>query len=293
MASSSPAQKEEAAGVQVSFSDAMRERLNDMRQMSRAFKAHSQAVAEARKEEARQRIERIREQIKQLMMLVAAMGGLASKGVLRQIEQLARSLGQAASVLKEGGGGADLVGSAGAAQDPGGEGAAASGSSLTVSVETAAQNDAQNQTPQEGDAAANVASAEAVEADVSAEDAAAQAGLVPGQAAAAQGEDGEQAAAADAEEAQRAEQVAARRTEREQRREDAELIRKAVRELKALLALVQASMGPADEDSDKQVKRINQEIQASEKAAQSLSSGSFDISVGDGLAALGSISVTV
>ncbi|PTU74058.1 hypothetical protein [Pseudomonas mangrovi] len=234
------------------------------------------------------------------MMLVAAMGGLASKGVLRQIEQLARSLGQAASVLKEGGGGADLVGSASAAQGPGGEESAASGSSLVVSVETAAQNDAQNETPQEGDAAAdavaanavaaNVASAEAVEADVTAEDVAAQAGLVPGQAAAAQGEDGEQTAAADAEEAQRAEQVMSKRTEREQRREDAELIRKAVRELKALLALVKASLGPGDEDSDKQVKRINQDIQASEKAAQSLSSGA----VGDGgLAALGSISVTV
>ena len=278
--------------MQVSFSDAMRERLSDMRKMSRALKAQNQAVAEARKDEARQRIERIRQQIKQLMMLVAAMGGLASKGVLRQIEQLARSLGQAASVLKEGGGGADLIGSASAAQEAGGEESTASAGSQSVSVETVAQDDAQNEAAQEGDAvvdtlAASAASVAADEADVGAEDAATQAALASGQAAVAQGEEDLQS---DAEEAPRAEQVMSKRTEREQRREDAELMRKAVRELKALLALVKASLGPGDEDSDKQVKRINQDIQASEKAAQSLSSGA----VGDGgLAALGSISVTV
>lgn len=284
-ATTQPAEQEAAAGVQVTFSDAMRERMVSMRKATSALRAHSEQASEARKQQARERIEQIRERIKMLKMLVASMGGMAPKSVLREIEQLARSLGQAASVLKEGSGSSSSssAGNVGSVTIDGAEGgdadvdaaaqAAGDGGSTTVVAPVVVENaepaeEAVAEGPTEAEAAQLKSEAAGAEAE-----------------AAAESTQGEEDAAGP---------TATRESDdRQQRREDAELIRKAVNELKALLALMRASVSVDDEESQKTVKRIEEQIAVSEKAAQSLSMGSVSSVDGSLAAAVGSISISV
>lgn len=282
-AATQPAEQEAAAGVQVTFSDAMRERMVSMRRATSALRAHSEQASEARKQQARERIEQIRERIKMLKMLVASMGGMAPKSVLREIEQLARSLGQAASVLKEGSGSASSssAGNVGGVTIDGAEGgdtdaaaaqAAGEGGSATVVAPVAESAEpveaVEDEGPTEAEAAQLKSEAAGAEAEASAEET--QAGEETEGTSAARGGD-----------------------DREQRRADAELIRKAVNELKALLALMRASVPVDDEESKKTVKRIEEQISVSEKAAQSLALGSVSSIDGGLAAAVGSISISV
>lgn len=280
-ATTQPAEQEAAAGVQVTFSDALRERMATMRKATSALSVQNERASEARKQQARERIEQIRERIKMLKMLVASMGGMAPKSVLREIEQLARSLGQAASVLKEGSG------------SSGGSSAGHVGG-VTVEAADGGEADAASaQSSSEGGSATVVAPvvAEPVENTNTEEPSEAETAQLKGEAASAEAQ-----AAAEGSQASE-EAVGPNATQasndRQQRRDDAELIRKAVNELKALLALMRASVPTDDEESKKTVKRIEEQIAVSEKAAQSLSMGSISTIDGGLAAAVGSISISV
>lgn len=284
-AASQPAEQETAAGVQVTFSDALRERMAAMRKATSALSVQNERASEARKQQARERIEQIRERIKTLKMLVASMGGMAPKSVLREIEQLARSLGQAASVLEEGGGssGGSSAGHVGGVTVDGAEG----GATEAAAVQTASEGgSATLVAPVVVESAEPVETAEAEAEGVSE----AEAAQLKSEAAGAEAE----AIAAQTQDDAAASPAATRESnDRQQRRDDAELIRKAVNELKALLALMRASVPVDDEESKKTVKRIEEQIAVSEKAAQSLSMGSVSGVDGSLAAAVGSISISV
>ncbi|WP_454256181.1 hypothetical protein [Pseudomonas sp. Marseille-Q8238] len=272
VANEQPAQ-EEAAGVQVSFSDAMRERLGAMRKSIGTLSAQSQQAAETRKQQARERIEQLRQRIKQLKMLVASLGAMAPKGLLREIAQLARELGQAAAVLKEGGGTAS----------------SSSGSVSAASVTTEMPADMGADAGDAGDAgvgavaeAATVAPVAVSESEVASDESEGKSGAGSEDVAVTDAATSSPASAdekadkpLDERDSTRSLQVG--NADSDQKRADAELIRKAVSELKALLALARASQ-TRDEESDKQIKEIEKQLRDCEAVAAELG-GAGGISV--------------
>ena len=217
---------------------------------------------EARKSSAREQVAQIRERIQMLKRLILLFGG--SKALLRELKQLAGALAAAADVLKDGGGG----GSASAGLEQGAlyteAGAPASGAPTAAQTEDGSPGSEAAESSDEREAEALAAQAEselaalgakAAPQDPSATDDAPT--LAPAPA------DGQQA----------------------QRRADADLLEKALRELKALLALAKSAQRKADRDDQKRIKDIEEQVEQVEQAVgelngpTSLPSGFAGISV--------------
>ncbi|WP_437882750.1 hypothetical protein [Pseudomonas sp. LRF_L74] len=247
------------SGVQVSFSDTLRERLKAARKVGSALRARMAQVQEARKEAARQRIEQLRERIRMLKML--AVGGLASKGMLREIQQLARELGQAASVLKEG----SLSIASAAADSSGAEadaGAVVSGADESA---TDVSDGTQPNSSAEPDTEATATRRQSADTD-------------------------EQAEASDNDvDAAVREAFAAAQSNRtddsRQRRADGESVQRALRELKGLLAMVRGSLQSGDKASKRLVEDIQEQMASIEDMAGDMSA--------IGMLSLGGISISV
>lgn len=256
-------EQEEAAGVQVSFSEAMRERMSAIRKSIGSLSAQNQTAAEVRKQQARERIEQLRDRIKQLKMLVASLGGMAPKGLLREIAQLARELGQAAAVLKEGG-------------------KAASGnvSVADVTIEAPADmpSDADGASAEAAAAAVEVSESEVASDERAGSDEAGGEGVAVATSLPVNSDEGADEKADDPQDARDLMQsFQVGNPDSDQKRADAEQIRKAVNELKALLALLRASL-PKDEESEKQVQQIEKQLRDCEGVAAELG-GAGGISV--------------
>ena len=217
---------------------------------------------EARKSSAREQVAQIRERIQMLKRLILLFGG--SKALLRELKQLAGALAAAADVLKDGGGG----GSASAGLEQGAlyteAGVPASGAPTAAQTEDGSPGSEAAESSDEREAEALAAQAESELAalgakadpqDPPATDDAPTLASAP--------VDGQQA----------------------QRRADADLLEKALRELKALLALAKSAQRKADRDDQKRIKDIEEQVEQVEqavgelKAPASLSAGFSGISV--------------
>lgn len=203
---------------------------------------------EARKSSAREQVAQIRERIQMLKRLILLFGG--SKALLRELKQLAGALAAAADVLKDGGGGG---GSASAGLEQGAlyteAGVPASGAPTAAQTEDGSPGSEAAESSDEREAEALAAQAEselaalgakAAPQDPSATDDATT--LAPAPA------DGQQA----------------------QRRADADLLEKALRELKALLALAKSAQRKADRDDQKRIKDIEEQVEQVEQAVGEL-----------------------
>lgn len=202
---------------------------------------------EARKSSAREQVAQIRERIQMLKRLILLFGG--SKALLRELKQLAGALAAAADVLKDGGGG----GSASAGLEQGAlyteAGVPASGAPTAAQTEDGSPGSEAAESSDEREAEALAAQAEselaALGAKADPQDPSATADattLAPAPA------DGQQA----------------------QRRADADLLEKALRELKALLALAKSAQRKADRDDQKRIKDIEEQVEQVEQAVGEL-----------------------
>ncbi|MCQ4294098.1 hypothetical protein NAU58_00785 [Pseudomonas stutzeri] len=223
-----------------------RERLLSAAKATRSLSNSMREADSAKKEAARRRIEDIKERIKMLRMLVS--GGLASKGVLREIRELAKALGQAAKVLGDSGGDTKQAGTgegaapatAGSAEQSGLQGEAAS-----LPQEAAQEDDADKQPEAtKEDGVDEAASRTAMTLKLYLEN---------------------------LQQARQDEQPSAAETR--QRGADAELIEDAVRRLKALLALVKSVRDTDDPDSRERISEVKAQLDDSEKIARGLGSG--------------------
>ncbi|MBX9447171.1 hypothetical protein [Dickeya chrysanthemi] len=255
--------------VLVQFSDEVRKRIDA------AMRVNMSKLDNADQDLARGRIEQIKRRIQMLKMMLLSLAGQAvPPGIMREIRQLARELGQAANTLNEGGGG----GMAAAVTAGGAGGENASG--------VAAEND--------GDTSGlSGAMADAAVSDNT------SAGFDRGEdagGAASAAKNGEDASAQEAEHWQN---VAAALSERgsgtSQRREDAKSVQDAVRELKSLLAMVKNAVRNGDQEAQKYMQAINQALADTEKTAQemSMTQGGADISIDLTANAAGQISIDV
>lgn len=223
-------------------------------QAARAFgDSLSAQVDEARKAAAREQVAQIRERIRMLKSLILLFGG--SKALLRELKQLAGQLAAAASVLKESGGEA----SAGLA--PG-----------TLYTERAASDAPEAAAPAGQPDDATLAAQVDRELASSAKDA----------------DPDDPSGATDAERPAPVFAFGSPDPQQAQRRADAELLEKALRELKALLAAAKAARrNRNDRDDQKRLKEIGEDLEQVEKALGQLNEPS-----GMGLAGMG-ISVRV
>lgn len=220
-------------------------------QAARAFgDSLSAQVDEARKAAAREQVAQIRERIRMLKSLILLFGG--SKALLRELKQLAGQLAAAASVLKESGGGEASAG--------------------TLYTERAASDAPAAAAPAgQPDDATRVAQADR-ELASSATDA----------------DPDDPSDAAEVERPASAFAFGSPDPQQAQRRADAELLEKALRELKALLAAAKAARrNRNDRDDQKRLKEIGDDLEQVEKALGQLNEPS-----GMGLAGMG-ISVRV
>lgn len=220
-------------------------------QAARAFgDSLSAQVDEARKAAAREQVAQIRERIRMLKSLILLFGG--SKALLRELKQLAGQLAAAASVLKESGGGEASAGTLYTERAASDAPAAAAPAGQPDDATLVAQADrelASSATDADPDDPSDAAEAER-----------------PASAFAFGSPDPQQA----------------------QRRADAELLEKALRELKALLAAAKAARrNRNDRDDQKRLKEIGDDLEQVEKALGQLNEPS-----GMGLAGMG-ISVRV
>lgn len=210
----------------------------------------SAQVDEARKAAAREQVAQIRERIRMLKSLILLFGG--SKALLRELKQLAGQLAAAASVLKESGGGEASAGTLYTERAASDAPAAAAPAGQPDDAPLVAQADrelASSATDADPDDPSDAAEAER-----------------PASAFAFGSPDPQQA----------------------QRRADAELLEKALRELKALLAAAKAARrNRNDRDDQKRLKEIGEDLEQVEKALGQLNEPS-----GMGLAGMG-ISVRV
>lgn len=196
----------------------------------------------SKKEAARKRIEDIKERIKMLRMLVSF--GPASKGVIREIRELAQALGQAAKVLGDSGGDANQAGSgesvapakATSAEQPG----------LQEDMESLTKNSAQEDAGRQSEASD--------ERGIDAAAAGTPMTLKMYRENQRQAQQEDQPSAAD----------------KRQRGEDAQLIEDAVRRLKALLALAESARGTDNPDSRKQISDIQAHLEESGSTALGL-----------------------
>jgi hypothetical protein len=230
----------------------MRERLLSAGKATRSLSNALREADSSKKEAARQRLEEIKQRIKMLRMLVS--GGLASKGILREIRQLAQALGQAAKVLAGSDGAAGHAGSAenaASARAPSGEapGEAEAGpqeTSVAPAGQDAAIEDAGERSPEQ--------ERQDIDDDLAAQTAVTLSLYLENLQRAKQDE---QPTADDA----------------SQRRDDAELIEDVVRRLKSLLALVKSARATDDPDSRKQLAEIEALLGESESTARNLGGG--------------------
>jgi hypothetical protein len=214
--------------------------------VSKANRSLSNALREAdssKKEAARRRIEDIKERIKMLRMLVSL--GPASKGVMQEIRELAKALGQAAKVLGESGGDSKQAGTGErvapakvANAEPAGVKEEAAPLSQDSGQEQGADQKPDATDENSGDAAA---SRTAATLKLYLEN--------------------------QKHEGQRDQPNAA---DTRQRGADAELIVDAVRRLKALLALASSARNTDDPDSQKRMSEIQAHLEHSESIATGL-----------------------
>lgn len=207
--------------------------------------------SESRKSMARAELERLKERIAHLKMMLAFMGPSAAKGLAAQIKALASQMGNLAAILKEGGGG-------GGAQANGAAGVTSAMAGVTQAVKGVLDRQAGADAAQlaasaagEDTQAARVAAsaqAQAAGAAASASKAAQDADDVA-DTSEASADDGGAGAAVDALEDAAAALTSALQDAAKapgsdhaaQRREDAKLLREALESLKQLIALYKAS----------------------------------------------------
>ena len=203
---------------------------------------------EARKSSAREQVAQIRERIQMLKRLILLFGG--SKALLRELKQLAGALAAAADVLKGGGGG----GSALAGLEQGAlyteAGVPASG------APPAAQTDDGSPGSEAAESSDEQREAEALAAQAESELAALGAKADPQDPPATDDAPTLASAPVDGQQAQR--------------RADADLLEKALRELKALLALAKSAQRKADRDDQKRIKDIEEQVEQVEQAVGEL-----------------------
>ena len=203
---------------------------------------------EARKSSAREQVAQIRERIQMLKRLILLFGG--SKALLRELKQLAGALAAAADVLKGGGGG----GSASAGLEQGAlyteAGVPASGAS------PAAQTNNGSPGSEAAESSDEQREAEALTAQAESELAALGAKADPQDPPATDDAPTLAPAPVDGQQAQR--------------RADADLLEKALRELKALLALAKSAQRKADRDDQKRIKDIEEQVEQVEQAVGEL-----------------------
>lgn len=214
--------------------------------VSKAKRSFSDALREAdssKKEAARRRIEDIKERIKMLRMLVSL--GPASKGVMQEIRELAKALGQAAKVLGESGGDSKQSG----AGEPVAPATEANAELAGVTEEAAPLS--QDREREDGADQKPDATDENKIDTVASRTAATLKLYLENQKHERQGD---QPNAADT----------------RQRGADAELIEDAVRRLKALLALASSAGNNDDPDSRKRVSEIQAQLEDSESIATGL-----------------------
>lgn len=224
-------------------------------QAARAFgDSLSAQVDEARKAAAREQVAQIRERIRMLKSLILLFGG--SKALLRELKQLAGQLAAAASVLKESGGGE-----------------ASAGPALGTLYTERGASDAPEAAAPAGQPDDETRAAQADrELASSAKDA----------------DPDDPSGATDAERPAPVFAFGSPDPQQAQRRADAELLEKALRELKALLAAAKAARrNRNDRDDQKRLKEIGEDLEQVEKALGQLNEPS-----GMGLAGMG-ISVRV
>ena len=204
---------------------------------------------EARKSSAREQVAQIRERIQMLKRLILLFGG--SKALLRELKQLAGALAAAADVLKDGGGGG---GSASAGLEQGAlyteAGVPASGAS------PAAQTNNGSPGSEAAESSDEQREAEALTVQAESELAALGAKAAPQDPPATDDAPTLASAPADSQQAQR--------------RADADLLEKALRELKALLALAKSAQRKADRDDQKRIKDIEEQVEQVEQAVGEL-----------------------
>jgi hypothetical protein len=203
---------------------------------------------EARKSSAREQVAQIRERIQMLKRLILLFGG--SKALLRELKQLAGALAAAADVLKGGGGG----GSASAGLEQGAlyteAGVPASGAS------PAAQTNNGSPGSEAAESSDEQREAEALAAQAESELAALGAKADPQDPPATDDAPTLAPAPVDGQQAQR--------------RADADLLEKALRELKVLLALAKSAQRKADRDDQKRIKDIEEQVEQVEQAVGEL-----------------------
>ncbi len=239
------AQEAPESSTRVSFS----ERLLSAGKATRSLSNALREADNSKKEAARRRIEEIKQRIKMLRML--ASGGLVSKGVLREIRQLAQALGQAAKVLAGSGGAAGHASS--------GENTA---SAVSASGETSGEAEVGQQETTAAPSGQNAASGEAGEQPPEEQrqniddDVMAQTAVTLG------------LYLENLEQTKQDERPTA--DDARQRRDDAELIEDVVRRLKALLALVKGVHATDDPDSRKRLAEIEALLDDSESIARNL-----------------------
>ena len=218
---------------------------------------------EARKSSAREQVAQIRERIQMLKRLILLFGG--SKALLRELKQLAGALAAAADVLKGGGGGGSASGGLeqGALYTEAGVPASA--------APPAAQTDDGSPGSEAAESSDEQREAEALAAQAESELAALGAKTDPQDPPATDDAPTLASAPVDGQQAQR--------------RADADLLEKALRELKALLALAKSAQRKADRDDQKRIKDIEEQVEQVEQAVgelngpTSLPSGFAGISV--------------
>lgn len=226
----------------LSPSEHYRERALTVPKATRSFSNAMREADSSKKEAARKRIDDIKERIKMLRMLVSF--GPASKGVIREIRELAQALGQAAKVLGDSGGDANQAGSresvapakATSAEQPG----------LQEDMESLTKNSAQEDAGRQSEASD--------ERGIDAAAAGTPMTLKMYRENQRQAQQEDQPSAAD----------------KRQRGEDAQLIEDAVRRLKALLALAESARGTDNPDSRKQISDIQAHLEESGSTALGL-----------------------
>ncbi|MEI7376162.1 cell envelope biogenesis protein TolA [Dickeya chrysanthemi] len=259
-------EQQSLTSVLVQFSDEVRKRIDA------AMRINMSKLDNADQDLARGRIEQIKRRIQMLKMMLLSLAGQAvPPGIMREIRQLARELGQAANTLNEGGGAA--TGSAGGENQ---SGVAAESGGGALSTATAATTFA----------AGDSASAESPTLGVGERTAG-----VPSTAKSGEGD-------ASAQEAKQWQDVAAAFIERSagstQRRADAKSIQDAVRELKSLLSMAKNASRHDDDEAQKQIKAINRAVADIEKTVQSMNmTGGADISVDLSVGPAGNVSIDV
>jgi len=236
-----------------------------IRENAREIDTLTQQAIETRKSRARQKIAEIRETIRMLKQLMALFLDNPPKALLQQLKKLARQLSEAAAVLKEGGG----------------QSSAAPESSIYGEADSAAVPAAEQAEQISDDAEATPPSAEASAAE--SELAALKADMQE------QAEDEEGGAKANAVDKSRwaMEFVSALSGGADpQRRSDAQLVDKALQELKALVAMVKAARRE-DPEHDRLLKDIEKHLGLADDAVQAMSQPNLAIP------AVGNISIRV